>query len=189
MRYFKKLINIPIVILPGRGRVYDTDLLVGDEFAQFVPMFLYECDANGWPLPAKPQPTPEEVARMVPPPPPARVPLDAPTHVPAPARPPVPPALAQAWEERRQQISTPAGLNSLADALALAEKQTIPLEPPPPEPPPEAPPAEAAPAVAESPKPEIPTTMAPEVPPKRKRGRPRKHPLPQPPEPPKEEGK
>lgn len=171
MRYFKKLVALPIVILPGRGRVYDTDLLVGDEYAQYVPLYLYETDERGWPLSANlspPPPAPVE-AHTVPHAP-------AHTHVSSPVRPPPPPELAKAWEERHKAIATalksPAGLNSLEDALAVAQRETVPVtEPEPPK----------------VPQPQIEATMAPTDPPKRKRGRPRKHPLPPPP-PPKPEG-
>lgn len=152
MRYFKKLHNLPVVILPGRGRVFDHDILEGAEYAQFVPMFLYEVDVQGNALPVtstattKPEPVPVSRVEV--------------THVTYPPRPAPPPALAKAWEERKP-VSSTAGLQSMDDALAIALQQTVPLP-------------EEAPAPAESPEPEIAATMEASEPPKKKRGRPRK---------------
>lgn len=164
MRYFKKLSNIPVVILPGRGRVHDHDLLAGDEYAQYVPVYLYETDANGHPIPA---------STVLPPPQPVLPAYKAPvTHVSYPTRPPPPPELQKAWEARQPVLSKAPGF-SMEDALALAAQQTVPL-------PSESPvtaAVEAAPAV-ESPPAEKPATMEEQVVPKRKRGRPRKNPLP-----------
>lgn len=165
MRYFKKALNIPVVILPVRGRVHDHDLLAGDEYAQYVPMYLYEVDANGNPLPAKAVLPPQSV------PAPTRA-IEV-THVSYPTRPPPPPELQKAWEARRPVLNKAPGF-SMEDALARAAAETVPL-------PSESPPAsavvEAAPAVESLPV-EKPATMEEQVAPKRKRGRPRKNPLP-----------
>lgn len=165
MRYFKKALNLPVVILPVRGRVHDHDLLAGDEYAQYVPMYLYEVDANGNPLPAKTVLPPQSV------PAPTRE-IEV-THVSYPTRPPPPPELQKAWEARRPVLNKAPGF-SMEDALARATAETVPL---PSESPPVSAAVEAAPAV-ESPPAEKPATMEEQVAPKRKRGRPRKNPLP-----------
>lgn len=153
MRYFKKLLNIPVVILPECGRVHDVDLLQGEEYAKYVPFYLYETDANGRALSSEFNTAPVTVKPVSPPPA---------THVSSPIRPAPPPALQQAWENRRP--TQPLGL---ADALATALSQTVPL-------PEETP----KPAPADSPKTENTATMEArsEESPKRKRGRPRKMP-------------
>lgn len=158
MRYFKKLLNLPVVILPGRGRVFDYDILEGAEYAQFVPLYLYEVDEKGFALATR---STSEVLPQTEPVPVSKIEV---THVSYPARPAPPPALAQAWEARKPVPST-AGLQSMDDALTLALRQTVPLP-------------EEAPVASESPAPPIMATMEESAPSPKKRGRPRKNPAP-----------
>lgn len=161
MSYYRKNASMPTLILPGIGRVYDVDIVQGD-YAQYVPHYLYEVDVNGNPLPRTPPPPQPTAPAVAPEAPTSGVPV---THTAYPTRPPPPPELAKAWEERRT-VSTPRATVSMEDALALAAAQTVPLP-------------EETPAVLEastgSPAQEIAGTMEqPVEPPKRKRGRPRK---------------
>lgn len=165
MRYFKKVLSVPVVILRECGRVHDHDILKGDGYAQYVPFYLYEVDENGAALPAPLTytPAPEVLTTR-------KVEV---THVSYPTRPPPPPELQKAWEARKP-VLTQAPALSLEDELARAASETVPL---PSESPAiaadEAPPAESQ--VAANP-----ATMVEQAPPKRKRGRPRKNPLPTP---------
>lgn len=119
MRYFKKLVSLPIVILPERGRVYDTDLLGGDEYAKYVPLYLYETDARGWPIQKSGQgasPTPVNHVQPTQPPVPDRMvrPTDGPTQ-------------AVAEPER------PSVVSALEAELERARRETVPLEEPTPQ--------------------------------------------------------
>jgi hypothetical protein len=42
MRRFKKRSDLAMVFIPGRGRLRDADVLVGDDFARFCPSLLSE---------------------------------------------------------------------------------------------------------------------------------------------------
>jgi hypothetical protein len=65
---FRKRTDRGIVILPGIGRVTDSQILVGDQFRKFCPDLLEEIPDE----PALAVPAP--VAKPLPPPPPAPVP-------------------------------------------------------------------------------------------------------------------
>lgn len=108
-RRFRKNPEVSIVIVPGHGRVYDIDVLVGDHFAEYAPHLLYEVG--------------------VPPPAPVVV-----------------------------SVPAPAAAVVFRDALAQAEKDTVPVSDEP---------ATMEPAPVDQPAP-------------KKRGRPRKVPLPEP---------
>lgn len=45
-RRFRKNPEVQIVIVPGHGRVYDVDVLEGDQYAQYAPHLLWEVGIN-----------------------------------------------------------------------------------------------------------------------------------------------
>jgi len=58
-RRFKKNPEVPIVIVPGHGRVHDVDVLEGDEYARYAPFLLREIDASAAASPTQPEAPPE----------------------------------------------------------------------------------------------------------------------------------
>jgi hypothetical protein len=63
MRRFRKKKHLSIVIIPPHGRVYDHDILVGDQYAQYAPFMLEELPEEG---PVPPLAEPEETGTFKP---------------------------------------------------------------------------------------------------------------------------
>lgn len=121
MRRFRKKPNLSLVIIPPHGRVYDSDILEGDQYAQYAPFMLEELPPEGPvpPLPEqdtgsgfKPRPSPlvGELAKA------------AAETVPLPEEEQLPPPPAEIF------------VPELADSAAPSETATVetaPVEPPP----------------------------------------------------------
>ena len=104
VRRFRKNPHLPVVIVPGHGRVHDVDILEGDQYQHFAPHLLHEIG----------------VAET-------------------------PPVF--------QSVPAAAAIPAIHDALAIAARETVPVEEPAPVTADPAPPAaEEAPAPVETPK-------------------------------------
>ena len=81
VRRFRKNPHLPVVIVPGHGRVHDVDILEGDQYQHFAPHLLHEIG----------------------------VPETAPVF---------------------QSVPAAAAVPALHDALAIAARETVPVEEP-----------------------------------------------------------
>lgn len=117
MRRFRKKPHLSFVVIPPHGRVYDADILVGDQYAQYAPHILEELPQEG-PVPPLPEPVepsfrprPDPLAGEL-----AKAAADT-VELPADEQLPSPP----------EEITVPA----LADSAPAAETATITPEEPP----------------------------------------------------------
>lgn len=115
-RKFKKNASLPILILPGYGRVHDVDVLEGEEFARFVPHYLYEITDPNAKYPV------EAVAAQLSEVPVALQVTSSKTVVRAAVQPPPPPAAPAITEQ------TPQPSNSLLLDVLDAENAKLQLQ-------------------------------------------------------------